>query len=170
MTIDLKPIDTNSWFVACDLEVDASQRDFVSPNAVSLAQAHYEPWWIPLGIYDSNAMVGFVMHSCWPNAPVNPIHGEMTPGNDHILRLMIDKRLQGKGYGRAAMIALIERIKAQGDCRAIELSFHPDNAVAEKLYASFGFVRTRRVIEGEIEMKLDVTNQNPKGLVTSRSG
>ena len=116
MIVDLKPIDSTNWYVACNLEVDPSQQDFISPNAVSLAQAHYEPWWIPLGVYDGDAMVGFVMHGCWPDQPVHPSHGAVTSGNDHILRVMLDKRQQGKGYGRAAMITLIERIKAQGNC------------------------------------------------------
>jgi diamine N-acetyltransferase len=69
---------------------------------------------------------------------------------------MIDKRHQGKGYGRAAMVALIERIKAQGNFRAIELSFEPTNTAAERLYASLGFVRTGWMIDGEAEMRVNI--------------
>jgi len=161
MSIELKPIDETNWFVACGLEVDSSQENFVSPNARSLVRAHYEPWWIPLGVYAGDEMVGFVMHGRWPDGLEMEWHPDAIPGHDHILRVMIDKRHQGKGYGRAAMVALIERIKAQGNCRAIELSFNPENAVAEKLYASLGFVRTGRMVDGEVEMRLDVTEQKP---------
>jgi diamine N-acetyltransferase len=143
--------------MAVELAVTEEQDGFVSSNALSLAQAHYEPWWVPLGVYASDEMVGFVMHGRWPDHPVHVEHGNPTPDNDHILRVMIDKQHQSKGYGRAAMIALIERIKAQGNCRAIELSFEPTNAVAEKLYASLGFVRTGRMIDGEAEMKLKMS-------------
>lgn len=156
MSIELKPIDETNWFVACGLEVDSSQENFVSPNARSLVRAHYEPWWMPLGVYVGNEMVGFVMHGRWPDHAVNAGHGTPTPGNDHILRMMIDRRHQAKGYGRAAMVALIERIKAPGDCRAIELSCDPDNVVAETLYASLGFVRTGRMVDDEVEMRLVV--------------
>lgn len=154
MTIDLRPIDETNWHVAADLQVHDEQSHFVASNATSLAQAHYEPWWIPLGVYDGDEMVGFVMHGRWPDYPVNPGHANPTPGDDHILRVMVDKQHQGKGYGRAAMVALIERIKAQGDCRVIELSFEPANTAAEKLYVSLGFVATGRMIDGEAEMRL----------------
>ena len=43
---------------------------FVAPNSVSLAQAHYEPWWQPYGLYAAidgqETMVGFVMVGRWP--------------------------------------------------------------------------------------------------------
>lgn len=159
-TVSLRPIDETNWFVAVDLEVSDDQDGFVWSNGNSLAQAHYEPWWIPLGVYVGDEMVGFVMHGRWPEHSVNVGHGNPTPGNDHILRIMIDKRHQGKGYGRAALVALIERIKAQDNCRAIELSFEPTNAVAEKLYASLGFVRTGQMVDGEAEMLLDVTGKS----------
>lgn len=156
-SVTLLPIDEINWFVAVELSVTDEQDGFVWSNGNSLAQAHYEPWWIPLGVYAGDEMVGFVMHGRWPDRPVNAAHSLPTPGNDHIARLMIDKDHQGKGYGRAAMVALIKRIKAQGDCRVIEVCFNPDNSVAERLYASLGFVRTGRVIDGEVEMRLDVS-------------
>jgi diamine N-acetyltransferase len=155
--VSLLPIDETNWAIAVDLTVSDEQDGFVSSNAVSLSQAHYEPWWVPLGVYTGDEMVGFVMHGRWPDRPVNAAHSLPTTGNDHIARLMTDKVHQGKGYGRAAMVALIERIRAQGNCRAIEVCFNPENVVAEHLYASLGFVRTGRMIEGEAEMKLDVS-------------
>lgn len=154
--ISLRRIDATNWTIAVDLSINDEQEGFVSSNAFSMAQAHYEPWWIPLGVYLDDEMVGFVMHGRWPD---HLMQEGATAGNDHILRVMIDKHHQGKGYGRAAMIALIERIKAQGNCQAIELSFEPTNTVAERLYSSLGFVHTGRMIEGELEMRLNVTSQ-----------
>jgi len=157
-SIALCPIDQTNWFVACEVVVDDEQDAFVSPNTFSLAQAHYEPWWVPLGVYDGDVMVGFVMYGRWPDHPVHPSHGDPTPGHDHILRVLIDKSRQGRGYGRAAMVALIERIKAHEACRVIELTYNPQNTVAERLYRSLGFVHTGRMIAGEREMWLDAIN------------
>ena len=158
-TVSLRSIDETNWLVAVELSVNDEQDGFVWSNGNSLAQARYESWWIPLGIYIGDEMVGFVMHGRWPYQPVNAAHSLPTPGNDHIARVMIDKDHQGKGYGRAALVALIELINAQGNCRAIEVCFNPDNVVAEKLYASLGFVRTGRIIDGEVEMRLDSSNR-----------
>jgi len=71
-----------------------------------------------------------------------------------VARLMIDERYQGKGYGRAAMVEAIRRMRAEPDCQEIALSIEPENAVAEKLYASLGFRKTGEVIDGEVVMRL----------------
>jgi diamine N-acetyltransferase len=59
---------------------------------------------------------------------------------------MIDRAHQGKGYGRAAMEAVIEMMVDRVGCEEIVTSFNPANAVAAGLYASLGFHPT-----GEIE-------------------
>lgn len=81
-TVALRPIDETNWSIAVDLEVSDDQDGFVASNAVSLAQAHFEPWWIPLGVYAGDEMVGFVMHGRWPDHPVQAGHG--TPRRETI--------------------------------------------------------------------------------------
>jgi diamine N-acetyltransferase len=59
---------------------------------------------------------------------------------------MIDRAQQGKGYGRAAMEAVIALMADRVGCEEIVTSFNPANAVALGLYTSLGFQPT-----GEIE-------------------
>jgi diamine N-acetyltransferase len=56
-----------------------------------------------------------------------------------IYRFMIDKRHQGRGYGRAALMAAIDEIKRRGDVARIIVLYLPDNRGAAKLYESLGF-------------------------------
>jgi diamine N-acetyltransferase len=73
-----------------------------------------------------------------------------------IARLMIDRRFQGRGYGRAALHLIIEDLRGRPDCRCIYISFEPENETARHLYAAVGFVSEGRIIEGEVVYRLDV--------------
>jgi diamine N-acetyltransferase len=74
----------------------------------------------------------------------------------YICRFMIDKKYQNQGFGRQAMIKILEYIKTfpQGEVPAIYLSYNPNNDVARKLYKSFGFVETGEIDDGEVVAKL----------------
>jgi diamine N-acetyltransferase len=91
----------------------------------------------------------------WPDTGVANPDDEAIPGADCILRFMIDARYQGRGYGRAALLATLEHIKRQPNGRGIQLSYVPENEVAARLYAGAGFRPTGRIIDGEIEVWLD---------------
>lgn len=147
MGISLRNIDHENWRKCVRLKVAEDQRSFVADNAVSLAQASYEPEHklVPLAVYHNDEMVGFAMY------------GQANfEGQDLwvIFRLMMDRAHQGKGYGRAAMLQIIERMKTIPGCDSIYISFVPENIAAQKLYASLGFVDTGLVDEGEIVYRL----------------
>src|SRR5579884_496948 len=82
------------------LRVAEDQAHLVASNIKSLAQAAADPHLYPFAVYDA-AAIGHV-------SPPIPIVGftmyEITAGVGFILRLMIDWRFQGQGYGRAAMV------------------------------------------------------------------
>ena len=65
---------------------------------------------------------------------------------------MIDKRFQGRGYGREALRQAIEFIKARpcGRAECIWISYEPENETAKKLYASFRFEETGEMCGDEI--------------------
>jgi diamine N-acetyltransferase len=129
------------------------QTDFVASNVFSLAQAAYQrqPHLIPLGVYDSDTMVGFVMYAD-PASPPDEL------GRTWIYRVMIGQDYQGKGYGRAAMVALLDRMRAATPPpRLIALDFHEDNHVAAQLYESLGFERTGEQEGHEVVAMLDLT-------------
>ena len=68
-------------------------------------------------------------------------------------RLLIDKRFQHKGYGKAAMQLLLEQLKAEYGDQPVYLSVVPGNDTARKLYASLGFLELKeKDVHGESVM------------------
>ena len=69
-----------------------------------------------------------------------------------VRRFMIDKRYQGKGFGREAVRLALEFIRTwpSGRSEACVTSYTPENEVATKLYASFGFVENGDIVDDEI--------------------
>jgi diamine N-acetyltransferase len=145
LTITLREITLDNWRECVRLKVADDQQGFVASNAVSLAQSKYEPESIPLAVYDGDTMVGFVMYHPEEYGIANLWFIE---------RLMVGHQYQGKGYGRAAMNLLLQRLKATPGYTAILISFVPDNTAAERLYSSLGFEDTGEIEEGEIVYRL----------------
>lgn len=139
----LEPVDRFNFNALIDLSVDKEQEAFVVPNAYSLAQAGVQPECVPLGVYEGNRPVGFAMYSLNPDDRAYWIY-----------RLMIDRRYQGKGYGREALRQLIALLRAKPDCESVYISFEPGNERAKGLYESMGFAPDGRVLYGEIVYRL----------------
>nr|WP_277880476.1 GNAT family N-acetyltransferase [Leptolyngbya sp. FACHB-1624] len=107
----------------------------VATTTQSLAEAYIDPNLFPLAIYDAVAcgyeqpevpMIGFTMY-------------EIIAGVGFITRLMVDKKYQGQGYGRATMIEVIRRLKLCPDIEIIATSYRKENEIAANLYQSLGF-------------------------------
>jgi diamine N-acetyltransferase len=143
MAITLQSITRDNWSACIKLTTTEAQTHFVATNVVSLAQAYVEPSFVPLAIYSDDTMIGFAMLG----------HDNETD-IDWIIRFMIDQAMQGQGYGRAAMQAVLARLRQQPDCREIRLSYEPDNIVAETLYQSMGFRPTGEIERGEVIARL----------------
>ncbi|WP_028551252.1 GNAT family N-acetyltransferase [Paenibacillus sp. UNC451MF] len=136
MTIQLKAITPDNWQQCVRLSVHQEQERFVAPNVYSILQSKFEPDKVPMAVYSDDTPVGFVMYGCDPEDDCY-----------WIIRLMIDKKHQGKGYGRTALIQAIELIRAQPDCSPdLKISYKPENTAAERLYESLGFHKTGEVI------------------------
>jgi len=150
MTISLREIDSDNFQQCINLRVAEGQEKFVASNVTSIAQSKIYPASLPFAVYAGEEMVGFVMY------------GFDTDDNKFYLgRLMIDARHQGKGYGKAATLEVIERMKKIEECQEIYLSFVPENQGAEKLYASVGFERTGETSKsGEVIMRFSINKNN----------
>jgi len=147
MEITLREITTENFKECVNLTVTESQKNFVAPNVYSIAQSKIYPTNNTFAVYSGDEMVGFVMF------------GLDTDDNRFYLgRLMIDEKHQGRGFGRAATLEVIERLKQTEDCTEIYLSFVPENENAEKLYKSVGFERTGEISDGEIVMRFVIKN------------
>ena len=77
--------------------------------------------------------------------------------------LVIDAEYQGKGYGRAAMEALLDYLAAQPGYREAALSCDPENTVARRLYASLGFVETGERVDDELVARLQAGDPTTQG-------
>jgi diamine N-acetyltransferase len=143
MSIALRELTRDNWRECIALAVADGQVGFVAPNVFSLAQAKVEPERVPLAIYDGDTMVGFVMYNDRP----------LPDGTFRLSRLMIDRRYQGRGYGRAASEAVIQRLHAVSDCHEILLDYARDNVAAAHLYGSLGFQPIAETV-GEIVARL----------------
>ena len=143
MKVALREIDRDNFWRCVNLGVHEGQRGFVASNAVSIAQSKLWPTFRTQAVYDGDEMVGFCMYG-W----------DEEEGCHCLARLMVDRNRQGKGYGRAATEAVIERLRAEPGCKQIVLSVNPANANARALYESLGFVKTGEVSYGEEVMRL----------------
>lgn len=128
MSVTLRPITAENWRECVALAPHPEQEGFVAPNVLSLAESKFDPRMQTYGIYAGEAMVGF---ACYGRDPET--------GGDWIIRLMVDRDQQGKGYATAAMRVVLDRLLAAPDCREIALDYAPENEAARRLYAKFGF-------------------------------
>ena len=169
--INLRPITwDNMGVIIEDLRVDDAQKNFVATNSDSLADAYVAQNQDPFpattfAIYNDDEPVGFSMTGYFvgkgselakPNGNTsNEYTGDDSPCY-FFWRFMIDKRFQGKGYGKAALEQILNylRTKPQGEAEHVYTSIEPANEGARKLYKSFGFEEDGRVIEGEEVMKM----------------
>ena len=155
--ITLQAVTADNFVECRELTPTAEQqaRGYVAPNVLSLAQAYVERWWIPLAVYADTTMIGFVLYGRWPEGGFAALWGDKPkPGIDYILRMMIDRHYQGRGYGKATLTALIEQIKMQPDCLAIELDYDGENTAATRLYTGCGFQPIKENEDGEILARL----------------
>jgi diamine N-acetyltransferase len=148
MKVSLREIDKNNFRECVNLKVAEGQETFVAPNVMSIAQSKIVfPHADTLAVYAGDEMVGFVMFGY-----------DAEDERFYLGRLMIDEKHQGKGFGKAAVLEVIERAKQTPECSAVYLSFVPENTGAEKLYSSVGFEKTGEIDKdsGEIVMRFDL--------------
>ncbi|MGN6576394.1 MAG: GNAT family N-acetyltransferase [Nocardioides sp.] len=136
--VELTAVGPSNWRQVAELRVSPDQQTFVTEPCRYLALCAYDngPWY-PLAITSNGTVVGFVMSA------VDPDDGSAWIGG-----LLVDRDHQGRGYGRAAVIALVERARAAGHM-SVALSYQATNVAAANLYASLGFVETGETEDDE---------------------
>jgi diamine N-acetyltransferase len=147
--VTLREITSETVIAVVKLTVSDSQKGFVAPNSVSLAQALFAPEAWYRAIYVGDELAGFVMledESLLSPPPEEPKVG--------VWRFMIDARFQGRGIGRAALLQVIEHVRAKGVFATLELSFVPGPGCPEPFYLGLGFRHTGRVDGSEIVLEL----------------
>ena len=135
MNIQFKDITPENWRIINGLKVKEEQQEYVALNVAIVARAYAYRMdnSKAIAIYNGDIPIGLIMQRDYTN------------DNKLICILdqfMIDKKWQGKGYGKQAMIKWISEIEKTSIYHSIELCFIDGDVVAEKLYKSLGFVRT----------------------------
>jgi diamine N-acetyltransferase len=141
--VTLREITRGTLWAVLDLRVAPEQRDYVADNAISIAQAHFEPKAWFRAIYADETPVGFVMLSDDPDAP-----------EYFLWRLMIGADYQGMGFGRRAIALLVEYVRARPAARELLVSYHPGLHSPRDFYLKQGFRDTGRTDEGEVILTL----------------
>jgi ribosomal-protein-alanine N-acetyltransferase len=146
--VTLHDVMTEDRRALLDLRVARDQRAFIGEVARYLATCLLEMKWQAITIRADGAVVGFVM---WARSPDD--------GSYWIGGFLIDRRYQRRGYGRAALVALIESLRTKPGCRTIVLTYMPGNDVARRLYGSLGFRETGEILDDEVVAHLEVAPQ-----------
>jgi diamine N-acetyltransferase len=139
--VKLKDVTAKNWRAVARLELAPDQEELVASNLHSIAESKFDPDARPRAIYAGDQPVGFLMYDASDREAL-------------IYRFMIDRRHQGKGYGRAALILALNEIKAIPTARKAVISYMPDNKVAKAFYASLGFVEAGLDEDGEMMAEL----------------
>lgn len=142
--IQFKEITRENFWECVSLEVAEGQNDFVTTNAVSIAQAKVQPECIPLAIYDGEDMVGFLMYCI-----------DEDDSEYWIYRMMIDQKHQSKGLGKKSLELLLSNIKEDKSRNKIFLGVHKESTAAVRLYEGCGFKFDGQVFGSEHIMRLD---------------
>ena len=137
--MELREVTADNWRDVVRIEPREDQGRFVASVAYYLNLCHYGEEWQPLALYQDEEPVGFAMWGYDAEDDAYWIGG-----------FVIDAEHQGKGYGRAAMEALLAHLAKQPGYREAALSIDAENPVARRLYASLGFVETDERADDEI--------------------
>jgi diamine N-acetyltransferase len=129
----------------CELSVTEYQRQFVAPNAVSIAQAYFSRLAWFRAIYADETPVGFVM-----------LHDEPERPEYYLWRFMIDQRYQKMDFGRRAMEFMIEHVKSRPNATEFLTSVVQADGGPQGFYEKLGFKLTGEFDEGEAVMRLEL--------------
>lgn len=147
MTVTLREITIENFVDAIKLEVKEDQTNFVASNAASIAQSKFHTFLECYGIYEDEKMVGF---SAFGKNPED--------GTIWLVRHMVDKNFQGKGYGKAGLKTVIKFLKDKYSCTEIYLDVVEENEIATNLYIKAGFKLTGKRHEHSPIYKLDLAD------------
>ena len=162
--IQLKDIDHSNWIRCIELEITEEQKQFVNPNIFSLAEAYVhsgekkdaEEFYrcMPFAIYSDEGMVGFTMITYEKETDYDDKAGY------EIYRIMIDRKHQGKGYGKEALKLILEYIKTFpcGKAESVYAEWHPNNIASNRLFEEYDFIVVGTDEDGAVVARMNISN------------
>ena len=148
--ISIKEIDKQNVFDVCELTtnkngIGTTMEKYLCCNAISVAESKYYPEMHPKAIYDGDILIGFFMYR----------RTEEEADTATICRFMIDYKFQGKGLGRDAFSCILSGLRIL-DVQRVILMIDNTNAIAKKLYLSFGFTFIGKIDKEEYYYELNL--------------
>lgn len=143
--VSLREITEASVMDICRLSDTLSEprKNFVTPNAISIAQGTYSPnaWF--RAIYAGEAPVGFLMLYDDPDAP-----------EYFLWRFMIAGPYHGRGFGRQAIGLLAEHVKTRPGAKELLVSCGQGEGSPEGFYQRLGFKHNGKKYGYEVGLSL----------------
>ena len=141
--IRIKAVDAQNILDVCELttnqiSIGATMGGHFCCNAISIAEAKYNPELHPNAIYNNNALIGFFMYR----------RAEKQADTAILCRFMIDRQFQQKGLEEKALEYILRGLKIQGVKKVI-LRIDAANEIAKKQGLSFGFQFTGKTSNDE---------------------
>lgn len=131
MNLNFKPVTKDNQKDIEALQLFPFQIGFIETIEECLIESEEYKQWKPVGIYYGEALIGFAMYGYFEDTNYK--------GRLWLDRLLIDKRFQGKGYGKEAVTKLIKRLYNEYGENKIYLSVYESNKAAISLYEKAGF-------------------------------
>jgi diamine N-acetyltransferase len=141
--VTLREITADTVRAICNLKVNESQQQFVAPNAVSIAQAHFHDSAWFRAIYADDTPVGFAMIDDQPEKP-----------EYFLWRFMIDQRYQRMGFGRKVIELLIAHVRTRPNATEFLTSVVQAEGGPQPFYEKLGFALTGDFEDDEAIMRL----------------
>jgi len=143
--VSLREVTAETVRTICALEIRPEQRSYVADNALSIAQAHFQPRAWFRAVYAEETPVGFVMLD------------ENCEKEEYFLwRFMIAGEHQRKGYGTRALDLVVERVRGLPGARTLVSSYVPGDDGPRDFYLRYGFVDTGEIVNGEVVISLEL--------------
>lgn len=133
---EIVPYGKNNALSSMNITIENSQLVFVKDARTTICWA----------LANKNTDKVFVLTDCGQTIGIASLRADLRNKDYDIQIVLIDKRFQGRGYGRFMMMWCIEYLHQKG---AVELtiSCHRNNTKARHLYESLGFIAEKVTID-----------------------
>lgn len=143
--VSLREITAETVREICNLSntLTPPRKFMVAPNAVSIAQAHFnENAWFR-AIYADESPVGFLM-----------LYDDPQKGEYFLWRLMVAGPHHGKGFGRQAIELLVDHVRTRPGATVLVTSCGQGPGSPEGFYRKLGFERNGEMYGTEVGLSL----------------
>lgn len=147
--IRIKAVDAQNILEVCRLTTNRDGMGTAAAghfccNAISIAEAKYNPEMHPNAVYNNNILIGFFMYH----------RAENQADTAAICRFMIDDQFQHRGLGKKAFEYVLRGLKIQG-VRKVILMIDDADQIAKKMCLSFGFQSTGKIDNNKYYYELE---------------